>query len=133
MSTEPANAAPKTARITSIDALRGFVMFTMIFVTTDTATVWARARFSLLFALASAAGALLLNGLYGISKNNATPSWCRWSCAITAILWLGFYFLSDVCQSAKIISKPFSVAGQNVLLAYLLSENAAVAVWIHPF
>ena len=32
MSTEPATAAPKTARVTSIDALRGFVMFTMIFV-----------------------------------------------------------------------------------------------------
>src|SRR5882762_10756128 len=32
MSTEPAPVAPKAARITSIDALRGFVMFTMIFV-----------------------------------------------------------------------------------------------------
>ncbi len=32
MSTEPANVAPKPGRITSIDALRGFVMFTMIFV-----------------------------------------------------------------------------------------------------
>ena len=32
MSTEPAIVAPKTARIASIDALRGFVMFTMIFV-----------------------------------------------------------------------------------------------------
>ena len=30
--------------------------------------------------------------------------------------------MSDVCQSTRIISKPFSVAGQNVLLAYLLSE-----------
>lgn len=80
------------------------------------------ARFTLLFALGSAAGAPLLNGLYGISKNDATPSWCLWSCAITALLWLGFYFLSDVVQPAKNISKPFSVAGQNVLLAYLLSE-----------
>ena len=100
----------------------GGVLLASILVTTDTATVWARTRFTVLFALGSAAGALLLNGLYGISKNDATPSWCLWSCAITAIFWLGFYFISDVCQPAKIISKPFSVAGQNVLLAYLLSE-----------
>jgi len=32
MSTEPPPVAPKAARITSIDALRGFVMFMMIFV-----------------------------------------------------------------------------------------------------
>ena len=100
----------------------GGVLLASILVTPNTSTIWARARFTLLFALGCAAGALLLNGLYGISKNNATPSWCLWSCAITAILWLGFYFLSDVYQPAKIISKPFSVAGQNVLLAYLLSE-----------
>jgi predicted acyltransferase len=100
----------------------GGVLLASILVAADVATVWARARLTLLFALGCAAGALLLNGLYGISKNNATPSWCLWSCAITAILWLGFYFICDVYQSAKIISKPFSVAGQNVLLAYLLSE-----------
>jgi predicted acyltransferase len=100
----------------------GGVLLASILVAADIATVWARARFTLLFALSCAAGAMLLNGLYGISKNNATPSWCLWSCAITAILWLGFYFMSDVCQSAKNISKPFSVAGQNVLFAYLLSE-----------
>ncbi len=110
----------------------GGVLLASILVTADTATVWARARFTLLFALGCAAGAVLLNGLYGISKNNATPSWCLWSCAITAILWLGFYFLSDVHQSARIISKPFSVAGQNVLLAYLLSEMLPSPFgWIH--
>jgi predicted acyltransferase len=100
----------------------GGVLLASALVAADVATVWVRARFTLLFALGCAAAALLLNGLYGISKNNATPSWCLWSCAITAILWLGFYFMSDVYQFAKIISKPFSIAGQNVLLAYLLSE-----------
>jgi len=65
--------------------------------------------------------ALLLNGLYGISKNNATPSWCFWSCAITAALWLGFYFVCDV-RPVKVIARPLAAAGQNVLLAYLLSE-----------
>ena len=111
----------------------GGVLLATILVTADTATVWDRARFTLLFTLGSAAGALLLNGLYGISKNDATPSWCLWSCAITAILWLGFYFLADVRQSAKIISKPFNVAGQNVLLAYLLSEMLPSPFWMDPF
>jgi heparan-alpha-glucosaminide N-acetyltransferase len=97
------------------------LLLATILVTADTMTIWARTRFTLLFICGFAVAALLLNGLYGISKNAATPSWCLWSCAITATLWLGFYFLSDV-HPVKTISKPFSIAGQNVLLAYLLSE-----------
>jgi predicted acyltransferase len=65
-----------------------------------------------------------LHGLYGINKNSATPSWCLWACAITAALWLLFYFLADVRPqglSVKLV-KPFAIAGGNVLLAYLLSE-----------
>jgi heparan-alpha-glucosaminide N-acetyltransferase len=100
----------------------GGLLLASILVAVDIVAIWARVRFTMLFALGCAAGALLLNGLYGISKNNATPSWCLWACAITGVLWLGFYFMSDVFQPAKIISKPFSVAGQNVLLAYLFSE-----------
>ena len=81
----------------------------------------ARVKFVLLFAVGCAAAALLLNGLYGISKNDATPSWCLWACAITAILWLIFYLIADV-RPVKFIAGPFRIAGQNVLLAYLLSE-----------
>jgi heparan-alpha-glucosaminide N-acetyltransferase len=110
----------------------GGLLLASILVSADTVVVWARARFTLLFVAGCAAGALLLNGLYGISKNNGTPSWCLWACAITAVLWLGFYFMSDVFQPAKIISKPFSLAGQNVLLAYLLSEMLHSPFrWIH--
>lgn len=87
----------------------------------ETATIQGCVRFTLLFAAGFAAAALLLNPLYGISKNNATPSWCLWSCAITALLWLLFYFVTDV-RPLKWLSKPLTVAGQNVLLAYLLSE-----------
>ena len=80
-----------------------------------------RARFTFWFAAGCAAAALLLNRAYGISKNNATPSWCFWSCAITAALWYGFYLVCDV-RPVKTISRPLTLAGQNVLLAYLLSE-----------
>ena len=90
-------------------------------ITADTTTVMTRTWFTLQFVAGCSAAALLLNGLYGISKNNATPSWCLWSCAITAILWLSFYFITDV-HSVKWVARPLSIAGQNVLLAYLLSE-----------
>jgi heparan-alpha-glucosaminide N-acetyltransferase len=84
-------------------------------------TLAGRVRFVLLFVAGFSCAAWLLQGLYGINKNEATPSWCLWSCAITAALWLIFHFLADlgpVHPAAKI----FAVAGQNVLLAYLISE-----------
>ena len=99
----------------------------------DTATVWARTRFVLLTAAGFSVAAALLNGLYGISKNNATPSWCLWSCAVTSLLWLGFYFVTDV-RPVKWIARPLSIAGQNVLLAYLLSEMLPSPFgMVHPF
>jgi len=81
----------------------------------------ARTGFTCWFAAGCAAAALLLNRAYGISKNNATPSWCLWACAITAALWYVLYLISDV-RPVKIISRPLALAGQNVLLAYLISE-----------
>lgn len=81
----------------------------------------ARLVFTSLFIAGFAAAALLVHGLYGIYKNSATPSWCLWSCAITAALWLLFYFICDV-QGVSAIARPLALAGANVLLAYLLSE-----------
>jgi hypothetical protein len=97
------------------------LLLSTILLTPDTNTARSRARFTVLFIAGCAVGALLLHGLYGINKNNATPSWCLWACAITAALWLLFYWLADI-RSFSPISRPFSLAGQNVLLAYLLSE-----------
>ncbi|MEI6078015.1 MAG: hypothetical protein WCS94_20720, partial [Verrucomicrobiota bacterium] len=98
------------------------VLLASILLAPDMASIRARTRFTLLFIAGFAAAALLLNGLYGINKNDATPSWCLWSCAITAALWLFFYFLADV-RRINIVSKPLAIAGQNVLLAYLISEG----------
>jgi predicted acyltransferase len=80
-----------------------------------------RVRFTLLLIAACAAAALLLGGLYGVSKELATPSWSLWGCVATAALWLLFYFIADV-SPVNFIAKPFSIAGENVLLAYLISE-----------
>ena len=99
------------------------MLLASILLSSDVVTVRARAEFALLFIAGCSAGALLLHGLYGINKNQATPSWCLWACAITAALWLLFYFLADVRPqsfTAK-FAKPFAIAGSNVLLAYLLA------------
>ena len=99
------------------------VLLGSILLTADTASAVARVRFALLFIAGCSAAALLLNGLYGISKNAATPSWCFWSCANTATFWLIFYLLADV-RGLRGVAKPFAIAGQNVLLAYLISEGS---------
>jgi predicted acyltransferase len=87
----------------------------------DLPNLIARTRSTFWFIAGCVAAALLLNRAYGISKNAATPSWCLWSCAITALLWYGFYLVSDV-RPVGVISRPLMLAGRNVLLAYLISE-----------
>jgi len=87
----------------------------------DGTSLGARTKFTFWFVAGCAAAALLLNRTYGISKNQATPSWCFWACAITATLWYAFHLLADV-RPMKSITRPLVLTGQNVLLAYLLSE-----------
>jgi predicted acyltransferase len=83
------------------------------------------------FIAGCAAAAMLVKGLYGINKNAATPAWCLWACVITGALWLVFYYICDV-RPVPVIAKPLAVAGQNVLLAYLISEMLPGAIdWLH--
>jgi heparan-alpha-glucosaminide N-acetyltransferase len=100
--------------------LAGIILATIL-VTPDTASVHSRIRFAVLFIVGCVIAALLTHGLYGINKNEATPAWCLWACAITATLWLIFYLICDV-QNISVVSRPLALAGQNVLLAYLMSE-----------
>jgi predicted acyltransferase len=97
------------------------LLLATILLTPDTTSLRSRVRFTLWFIAACGAGALLLNGLYGINKNRATPSWCLWACAITAALWLLFHWLADVRPAGR-VARMLAIAGGNVLLAYLLSE-----------
>jgi len=99
----------------------GGLLLGSILTATDMTALKARTRFTFWFVAGCAAAALLLNRAYGISKNNATPSWSLWACAITAALWYVFYLISNV-RPVKVISRPLALAGQNVLLAYLISE-----------
>lgn len=98
----------------------GGVLLGSVLVTSDSPGLKVRSRFTFWFVAGCVAGALLLNRAYGISKNNATPSWCLWACAITAALWYGFYWIADV-RPLK-ISRALVLAGENVLLAYLISD-----------
>jgi heparan-alpha-glucosaminide N-acetyltransferase len=99
----------------------GGLLLASMLTAADSADLKARTKFTFWFIAGCACAALLLNPAYGISKNSATPSWCLWSCAITAALWYGLYLICDV-RSVKAISRPLALAGKNVLLAYLLSE-----------
>lgn len=105
----------------------GGVLLASILKAPEMGNVVARVRFTLLFIIATSAGALLLQGAYGINKNAATPSYCLWACAVTATLWLMLYLLTDVRRVAA-IAIPLSIAGQNVLLAYFLSEALPFAL-----
>ena len=87
----------------------------------------ARIRFALWLTVGCAVAAWLLSGLYGVSKEEATPSWALWGCVTTAALWLIFYFIADL-KPLPVISKPLAVAGENVFLAYLISEMLPYAV-----
>jgi heparan-alpha-glucosaminide N-acetyltransferase len=99
----------------------GGLLLGSILTTGDITDLKARTKFVFCFVVACSAAALLLNRAYGISKNAATPSWCLWACAITAALWYGFHLLSDR-DSKPWFSRLWVLAGQNVLLAYLISE-----------
>ena len=97
------------------------VLLGSILVAPDTTSHGARILFTTLFVAGFAAAAVLLSRQWGISKEAATPSWALWACAMTGLLWLWLYLVSDVLN-ASVVLKPLATAGQNVLLAYLLSE-----------
>jgi len=97
------------------------LLLASILVTSEKPSRARTVRFTLLYILGFAAAALLFNGLYGINKNEATPSWCLWACAFTAALWLIFHLVCDSGISPR-VAKVLAMAGQNVLLAYLISE-----------
>lgn len=99
----------------------GGVLLASILRAPELSSITARVRFTLLFIVGTSAGALLLQGAYGINKNAATPSYGLWACAVTASLWLLLYLISDL-RPLPSVNKPLALAGRNVLLAYLLSE-----------
>ena len=92
------------------------MLLSSIMLTDDTEVFAKRIRFTLWFILATTLGAFMLVGLYGISKNLATPSWVLFSSAITAALWLILYLVTQRFELKALV-----FAGHNVILSYLLA------------
>jgi hypothetical protein len=92
-----------------------------ILVTPETSTVRSQISFTGLFILVTALAAMLLHKPFLIWKDDATPAWCLWAMCTTAGVWLLLYLVGD-CLRMQWLTKPLATAGQNVLLAYLLSE-----------
>ena len=121
-------------------ATAGLLLGTVL-LTADTATHRQRLMFGVWFAIGFAAAALIISPplpifktnmpLFGVGKNAATPAWGLWSAAAAATVWIVFYLIADVWRQ-NWLAKPWAVAGQNVLLAYLLSEGFASWIrWAH--
>lgn len=109
-------------------AVLGVVLSTSVWRKNTIASVAQSARFALLLVVVCALAALAFQGAYGVSKDDATPSWALWSSSIMVALWLLFYLRSDAragdAQASRIVTA-LSIAGQNVLLAYLLRDFIA--------
>jgi heparan-alpha-glucosaminide N-acetyltransferase len=95
------------------------VVACMILVQEKFVTAWrSRVRVIAVFAAMLFVAGYALTPL-GISKNRATPTWCLYSSAAAAVLFLALYWLADVKRVTRWASfvKP---AGSNTLLTYLL-------------
>lgn len=97
------------------------VLLATILITPETSTSRSRIRFTLWFIAATALAAMIFFKPYLIWKNNATPAFCLWACCLTAAVWLLFFIAGDVLKW-NWLTRPCAIAGQNVLLAYLLSR-----------
>jgi heparan-alpha-glucosaminide N-acetyltransferase len=80
----------------------------------------ARVRFAIVFAALLAIAGLVLWNVYSINKNAATPTWCLFSAAITAVLWVALYGVIDVA-GWRTWAAPLAWAGAAALLIYILA------------
>ncbi|MGE5362905.1 MAG: DUF5009 domain-containing protein [Bacteroidota bacterium] len=96
-------------------------MITVLVITSKEKTHRAKMFWLSGFVLILFLSGLMLRPLYGIDKNMATPTWCLYSSAISCIIYMLLYWLTDVKKYTAWTSliKP---AGSNPLLAYILPD-----------
>jgi heparan-alpha-glucosaminide N-acetyltransferase len=95
------------------------VVLTIIVILSPAVAEGRRIMTALVFGGAMAIGAVLLDPLYGINKNAATPSWCLRASAITCWAWIALHWLIDVRGWGGGLGLLRDL-GRNALLAYLL-------------
>jgi predicted acyltransferase len=98
-------------------AVAGIILATII--RNDSASVSRRLLQAIGYGAALAAGALLLDPIYGINKIAATPSWVLWSSAIMCWLWAAVAWVVDA-RGWRRWGVPFRIGGEAPLLAYIL-------------
>ncbi|AMV37963.1 hypothetical protein VT85_11040 [Planctomyces sp. SH-PL62] len=98
----------------------------------DVATPRARAGWTLTFALGLFVAGLVADTFEGINKIAATPTWCLWTAALAALLWLALYLVVDVAgrRAWTVVVRP---AGVNPLIAFFLhpiiTDGLSLAGW----
>jgi len=75
----------------------------------------------LVFAGMLFASGFLLRPLYGISKNDATPTWCLYSAGLSCLIYVALYWLVDL-HGRTAWALFLQPAGANPLLAYILPD-----------
>ncbi|MDZ7318284.1 MAG: DUF5009 domain-containing protein [candidate division KSB1 bacterium] len=101
--------------------LTGVIVGTLFLDDSPTATPVSRIRWIGALAVMLFLGGYLLRSLYGISKNNATPTWCLYSAAICCLIFILLYWIVDLRQWKK-WARFLQPAGENPLLAYILPD-----------
>ncbi len=97
----------------------GVVLALLVLDGASSRSPWQQALRIISFGILLAAAGYLLRPLYGISKNEATPTWCLYSCSICCFVYAGLYWVIDVRQWKR-WSAVLSPVGANPLLAYIL-------------
>jgi heparan-alpha-glucosaminide N-acetyltransferase len=110
-----ADAAGSLAAVTMAGCLLG----TILRRDSDVRTHRARVRWTMTLIVGLFLAGAIADNFEGINEDAATATFCLWSAAIAAAVWLVLYLLVDAAGFRR-GSTPLRLAGENPLVAYLL-------------
>lgn len=110
-------------------AVAGVIVASLFLDGSPAGTPRKRIAWILTFAAGLFVGGFLLRPLYGISKNDATPTWCLYSAGLACLIYVALYWLVDMMRIRRwaFFLKP---AGENPLLAYILPDIVYAALGV---
>jgi heparan-alpha-glucosaminide N-acetyltransferase len=119
------NLADATGSLAAI-TMAGCLLGTILRRDSDVRTPGARVRWAQTFIIGLFLAGLVTNTFEGINENAATATFCLWSAAVAATVWVLLYLVLDVAGLRR-WSIPFRLAGTNALVAYLLHP---MVIWL---